>query len=132
MGSLECSKSIHALFEHIFLHVQVHVYDMVMSMVVEKGFKSFSKIFWRLEPKFNHVFLLQCLPIFCYASMEVVWIFWWPFLSPHGTKYKHQKRKSKNACLVAMSNELMAIQVNGISKACWTLAWKSYEIWWYE
>jgi hypothetical protein len=42
---------MHALLEHTFPHVQVHVCDMVMLMEVEKGFDSFSKIFWRLEPK---------------------------------------------------------------------------------
>jgi len=76
--------------------------------------------------------LIMCS--FCNVSQSFVmywwrwvWIYWWPFLSPHGTKYKHQKRKTKNACQVARSNELMGIQVNGISKARWTSTWKAYK-----
>jgi hypothetical protein len=34
---------------------------------------------------------------------------WWPFSSPCVEKDKHQEGKNKNACQVAMLNELVAI-----------------------
>jgi hypothetical protein len=132
MGLSECLKLMHALFEHTFPHVQVHVWHGH----VDGGGEGFQVIFKDLL-EVRTLTLIMCSS--CNVSQSFVmywwrwvWIFWWPFLSPHGTKYQHQKRKNKNACQVAMSNELMAIQVNGIGKACWTLARKAYEIWWYE
>jgi len=45
---------------------------------------------------------------------------------------KHQEGNNKNACQVAMSNELMAILIKGIWKACCTSTQRGYEIQWYE
>ncbi len=40
------------------------------------------------------------------------------FLVTSWNKIQTPKKEEQNACQVAMSNEFMAIEVNGIGKAC--------------
>jgi len=54
------------------------------------------------------------------------------FLGGKQNLNKHQEGKNKNACQVAMLNELMAIWTKGIWKACCTSTRRVYGIWWYE